>query len=146
MRADIERCFQFLASEHKGSLKAATWARSPLDEPFERLMNDPRINVHLIAMPKVAAQQPSKRPFEQEPSRPNPGPKKQFKRPRPADKPVPQLPHELAGLARKTAAGEPFNMSKGCNSPAKGDRGRFGMHDCMKCLKAGHGTAKCRAS
>ena len=149
MRADREM-FSILASEHKGSLKAATGGRPPLDEPFERLMHDPRINVHLIAMPIVAAQQPPKRPLEPEPNRPNPGPKKPFKRPRPTDKPAPQLPDELTGLARKTEAGKPmcwhFNMSKGCNNPVKGGRCRFGMHDCMKCLKTGHGAAKCRAS
>ena len=78
---------------------------------FERLMHDPRINVHLIAMPKVTAQQPPKRPLEPEPNQPSPVPKKPFKRPRPADKPAPQLPDELTGLARKT--------------------------DCMKCLKPG---------
>ena len=149
MRADRE-IFSILASEHKGSLKAAAGGRPPLEEPFERLMHDPRINVHLIAMPKVAAQQPPKRTLEPEPNRPSPVPKKPFKRPRPADKPAPQLPDELTGLARKTEAGKPmcwhFNMSKGCNNPVKGGRCRFGMHDCMKCLKAGHGAAKCRAS
>ena len=149
MRADRE-IFSILASEHKRSLKAAAGGRLPLEEPFDRLMHDPRINVHLIAMPKVAAQQPPKRPLEPEPNRPNPVPKKPFKRPRPADKPVPQLQDELTGLARKTEAGKPmcwhFNMSKGCNNPVKGGRCRFGMHDCMKCLKAGHGAAKCRTS
>ena len=110
----------------------------------------PRINVHLIAMPKVTAQQPPKRPLEAEPSRPSPVPRKPFKRPRSTDKPAPQLPDELAGLARKTESGKPmcwhFNMSKGCNNPVKGGRCRFGMHDCMKCLKPGHGAVKCRAS
>ena len=149
MRADRE-IFSILASEHKGSLKAAAGGRPPLEEPFERLMHDPRINVHLIAMPKVAVQQPPKRLLEPEPNRPSPVPKKPFKRPRPADKPAPQLPDDLTGLARKTEAGKPmcwhFNMSKGCNNPVKGGRCRSGMHDCMKCLKAGHGAAKCRAS
>ena len=71
MRADRE-IFSILASEHKGSLKAAAGGRPPLEEPFERLMHDPRINVDLIAMPKVAAQQPPKRPLEPESNRPSP--------------------------------------------------------------------------
>ena len=149
MRADRE-IFSILAAEHKGSLKAGAGGKPPLDEPFERLMHDPRINVHLIAVPKLAVQPATKRPLDLDPGKASPGPKKPFKRPRPADKPVPQLPEELAGLARKTEAGKPmcwhFNMSKGCNNPVKGGRCRFGMHDCMKCLKAGHGAAKCRSN
>ena len=46
MRADRE-IFSILASEHKGSLKSTAGGRPPLEEPFERLMHDPRINVHL---------------------------------------------------------------------------------------------------
>ena len=87
------------------SLKAAAGGRPRLEEPFERLMHDPRINVHLIAMPKVAAQQPPKRPLEPEPNRPSPVPKKPFKCPRPADKPAPQLPDELTGLPGRQKQG-----------------------------------------
>eukprot|EP00435_Cladocopium_sp_Y103_P011282 s3229_g2.t3 len=54
MRADRE-IFSLMASEHKESLKAAPGAKPPLDETFEKLMHDPRINVHLIAMPKIAS-------------------------------------------------------------------------------------------
>eukprot|EP00435_Cladocopium_sp_Y103_P019375 s340_g4.t1 len=54
MRADRE-VFSLMASEHKESLKAAPGAKPPLDETFEKLMHDPRINVHLIAMPKIAS-------------------------------------------------------------------------------------------
>ena len=148
IRVDKE-IFSILASEHKGSLKASAGGRLPLEEPFERLMHDPRINVHLIAMPKVATQQPSKRTLESEPNKTSSVLKRPFKRLRPTDKPASQLPEELAGLTRRTEAGKPmcwhFNMAKGC-SPVKGGRCRFGMHDCMKCLKPGHGAAKCRAN
>lgn len=148
MRADREM-FSILASDFKGSLKAPVGVAPPLDELFERLMHDPRINVHLIAMPKLSVQ-PQKRPLESDGGKPTPGPKKPAKRIRPGEKPVPQLPDELSGLNRKTEAGKPlcwhFNMSKGCNNPVKAGRCRFGMHDCMKCLKTGHGAAKCRAA
>ena len=149
MRADRE-IFSILASEHKGSLKASTGGKPPLEEPFERLMHDPRINVHLIAMPKVATPQAPKRSLEPEHNNASPVLKRPPKRTKPADKPAPQLPEELAGLTRKTEAGKPmcwhFNMAKGCSNPVKAGRCRFGMHDCMKCLKSGHGAAKCRAS
>ena len=148
MRADRDM-FSILASEFKGSLKAALGAKPPLDDVFEKLMHDPRINVHLIAMPKLFSP-PQKRPLESEVGKTNPGPRKPFKRNKPGEKPVPQMPEELAGLNKRTEAGKPmcwhFNMAKGCNNPVKAGRCRFGMHDCMKCLKAGHGAARCKAS
>jgi hypothetical protein len=39
-----------------------------------------------------------------------------------------------------------FNMAKGCSNPVKAGRCRFGMHECMKCPKAGHEAAKCRSA
>ena len=148
MKADREM-FSILASEFKGSLKAVLGARPPLDEIFEKLMHDPRINVHLIAMPKLNSA-PLKRPLENDAGKPNPGPRKPFKRIKPGEKPVPQMPEELAGLNKRTEAGKPlcwhFNMAKGCNNPVKAGRCRFGMHDCMKCLKTGHGAARCKTS
>ena len=148
MKADREM-FSILASEFKGSLKAALGARPPLDEIFEKLMHDPRINIHLIAMPKLNSA-PLKRPLENDAGKPNPGPRKPFKRIKPGEKPVPQMPEELAGLNKRTEAGKPlcwhFDMAKGCNNPVKAGRCRFGMHDCMKCLKTGHGAARCKTS
>ena len=148
MKADREM-FSILASEFKGSLTAVLGARPPLDEIFEKLMHDPRINVHLIAMPKLTSA-PPKRPLENDAGKPNPGPRKPSKRIKPGEKPAPQMPEELAGLNKRTEAGKPlcwhFNMGKGCNNPVKAGRCRFGMHDCMKCLKTGHGAARCKTS
>ena len=109
MRADREM-FSILASDFKGSLKAPVGVAPPLDELFERLMHDPRINVHLIAMPKLSVQ-PQKRPLESDGGKPTPGPKKPAKRIRPGEKPFPQLPDELSGLNRKTEAGKPFVLA-----------------------------------
>ena len=146
MKADREM-FSILASEFKGSWTAVLGARPPLDEIFEKLMHDPRINVHLIAMPKLTSK-PLKRPLDA--GKPNPGPRKPSKRIKPGEKPAPQMPEELAGLHKRTEAGKPlcwhFNMGKGCNNPVKAGRCRFGMHDCMKCLKTGHGAARCKTS
>ena len=83
------------------------------------MMHDPRIDVHLIAMPKLSVP-PQKRPLENDTA------------------------DELTGLNRRTEAGKPlcwhFSMSKGCNNPVKAGRCRFGMHECIKCLKTGHGA------
>ena len=49
------RNVSILASEHKGSLKAAR-ARPPLGEPFERFIHDPRINVLSTTMQSQADQ------------------------------------------------------------------------------------------
>eukprot|EP00435_Cladocopium_sp_Y103_P021975 s4259_g5.t1 len=148
MRADRE-IFSLMASEHKDPLKAAPGAKPPLDETFEKLMHDPRINVHLIAMPKVSNVNPApKRPVEGAPDGKPGGPKKP-KQNGSATKPVPQLPEALVGLHRKTSAGKPlcwhYNLSKGCNNSVKQERCRFGMHHCMKCLKAGHGASRCKS-
>ena len=117
-RLHFESC-TLLIAEMKLSLHVQTFRADPeapvaqsrrrgrprLEEPSERLVHDPRINVHLIAMPKVAAQQPPKRSLEPEPNRPSPVPKKPFKCPRPADKPAPQLPDELTGLPGRQKQG-----------------------------------------
>eukprot|EP00435_Cladocopium_sp_Y103_P059935 s673_g21.t1 len=126
-----------MASEHKEALKAAPGAKPPLDDTFEKLMHDPRINVHLIAMPKVSHVNPSpKRPAEGGSEGKPGGPKKPKQ-----NGSGTQLPEALTGLHRKTAAGKPlcwhYNLSKGCSNPVKQERCRFGMHHCMKCLKAG---------
>lgn len=90
--------FSVLACDFKGSLKAPVGTRAPLDDLFERLMHDPRINVHLIAMPKLNVPPP----LGSDAGKPHPGPKKPPKRIRPRDKPVPQMPDESTSLGRRT--------------------------------------------
>ena len=145
LRADRE-LFSVLASEHKGSLKAPSGGKPPLDELFERLMYDPRINVHLISMPKQQHPASSlKRPADK--SKDHGSPPKKPRGPG-LSKAAPQLPEELKGLNTRTADQKPlcwhFNMSKGCNNSVRQGRCRFGMHHCMKCLKPNHGASKCR--
>ena len=52
LKADRE-IFTLMASEFSGSLVGDKGKAPPLDEIFTRLMHDPRVNVHLIAMPRV---------------------------------------------------------------------------------------------
>ena len=54
LRADRE-IFTLMASEFSGSLVAEKDKEPPLDSMFRRLMHDPRVNVHLIAMPRPHA-------------------------------------------------------------------------------------------
>ena len=53
IRADRE-IFNIMASEFSGSLIAEKDKAPPLDAVFLRLMHDPRVNVHLIAMPRIS--------------------------------------------------------------------------------------------
>lgn len=144
LKADREM-FTLLAMEHTDGLKAVPGREPPLDKTFRRLMHDPRINVHLIAYPKQQPVMPKaapKRPGDEPGDKPSP------KKPRHTpQKPAPQMPTELKGLTTRTADGKPIcwhrNLKKGCNNTVKNGRCRFGMHVCMKCLKAGHGAADC---
>eukprot|EP00435_Cladocopium_sp_Y103_P067691 s116_g30.t1 len=122
LRADRE-IFNLMAAEFSGSLAAEAGKDPPLDALFTRLMHDPRVNVHLIAMPKPPAV----------PSNPSPKvPKRELdhvggkggtpKRPRTGDKEPAKIPEELKGLRLKTSEGKPmcwhFNLAKSCNNPA----------------------------
>ena len=94
LKADREM-FSLLAAEHSESLKAMAGQEPPFNKTFKRLMHDPRINVHLIAFPKVpnATPKPNKREGDVVADRPPP------KRQRPSPtKPTPQMPTELKGL------------------------------------------------
>ena len=117
LKADREM-FSLLAAEHSDSLKALSGQEPPLDKTFQRLMHDPRINVHLIAFPKASNATPSPKPVKREgdvgADRPAP------KKPKPSPtKPAAQMP-ELKGLTTRTADGKPIcwhrNLKKGCNN------------------------------
>lgn len=142
LRADRE-IFSIMASEHTGSLKASVGAKPPLDDVFQRLMHDPRINMHLIAMPKQSSAAP-KRPAEGGTPPPPPAKHPRLKLRR-SDSP--KVPPELAGLHMRTKDNKPlcwhFNLAKGCNNTVSKGRCRCGMHLCMKCLKSGHGANQC---
>ena len=145
LKADQE-LFILLAEENTGSLKAARQGDPPpLDAFVAMLMNDPRINIHLVPSAKV-----DKRPANQM-SRPETGPSgpKGPKRPKTSGEKA-TLPSELEGLHVKSKDGKPmcwsFNLKRGCSNSTKKGRCRFGLHVCMKCLKVGHGASSCTGS
>ena len=144
MRADQE-LFLLLAAEHTGPLKASGLDQDPpLDAEVRRLMNDPRINVHLTPLQKAEKRvAPATSPAPGAPSRNNAN-----KRPKGDSPKAPsQVPSELQGLHLKTKDGKPIcwhkNLKRGCRNATKNGRCRFGYHTCMKCLKPGHGAAEC---
>ena len=98
----------------------------PLDAAFRRLMHDPRVNIHLVPMPKG-----TKRVHDTDKADP---PVKKIKG-ADKDKKVPQLPPSLKGTKTK---------NERCSNPVKAGRCRFGYHQCMRCLKTGHGAHECR--
>ena len=143
LRADQE-LYLLLAAEYTGPLKPSTVdGDPPLDDEVRRLMNDPRINIHLTPIQRVekrvaAATSPTN----------NNAKNNANKRQRTdAPKAPSQLPTELQGLNMKTKDGKPIcwhkNLKKGCRNATKNGRCRFGYHVCMKCLKPGHGAAEC---
>ena len=119
---------------------------------FSRLMHDPRVNVHLIALPRMQA--PSANPplkgTKREADATGPTKGQPFKKQRQGDREPAKIPDELKGLKMKTAEGKPmcwhFNLSKGCNNQTKGGRCKFGYHTCMRCLKPKHGAAACHST
>ena len=144
LRADQE-LFVLLASEYTGSLKPSALDNDPpLDAEVKRLMNDPRINVHLTPIQRV-----EKRMATPTPSASNTNPKNNSNKRARTDAPKTpsQMPAELQGLHTKTKDGKPIcwhkNLKKGCRNATKNGRCRFGFHVCMKCLKLGHGAADC---
>ena len=146
LRADQE-LFLLLAAEYTGSLKPpALDADPPLDQEVKRLMNDPRINVHLTPIQRI-----EKRSGNPPPNQNNvPTKNNSNKRPRVDGPKTPsQVPAELQGLHLKTKEGKPIcwhrNLKRGCKNATKNGRCRFGFHTCMRCLKPGHGAAECHA-
>ena len=144
LRADQE-LFVLLAAEYTGTLKpAAVDADPPLDEEVRRLMNDPRINVHLTPVQRVEKRNVNTTAPPNSTSPKGNGNKRARNE---APKALSQMPAELQGLHTKTKDGKPIcwhkNLKKGCKNATKNGRCRFGFHVCMKCLKAGHGAAEC---
>ena len=125
----------------------------PLDEIFMRLMHDPRVNVHLIAMPRVqpGIGNPSLKGPKRELDSTGGAPKGQPpKKPKFNDREPAKIPDELKGLKLRTSEGKPmcwhFNLSKGCNNQTKNGRCKFGYHTCMRCLKPKHGASACHSN
>ena len=151
LRADRE-IFNIMASEFSGALIGEKDKPPPLDAVFLRLMHDPRVNVHLIALPRVAPGVNGGNPKGNKREADHGGGNKPhpLKRPRTGDKEPARVPEELKGLKLRTSEGKPmcwhFNLSKGCNNPTKNGRCKFGYHTCMKCLRPKHGAAACHAN
>ena len=138
VKADRE-IFSILAAEHQGELRGKATEAPPLDAAFRRLMHDPRVNIHLVPMPKG-----TKRVHDTDKADP---PVKKIKG-ADKEKKVPQLPPSLKGTKTKNEKGKPlcwhYNLEKRCSNPVKAGRCRFGYHQCMRCLKTGHGAHECR--
>ena len=151
LRADRE-IFTIMAAEFSGSLVAEKDKPPPLDAIFVRLMHDPRVNVHLIALPRMPTRAPNAQPKGTKREGEHGGnPRNQPpKKPRLGERAPAKIPEELKGLKLKTIEGKPmcwhFNMSKGCNNQTKNGRCKFGYHSCMRCLKPKHGAATCHAN
>ena len=103
LRADQE-LFLLLAAEHSGSLKAGAADQDPpLDAEVRRLMNDPRINVHLTPVQRAEKRAaPAISPSPGVPSRNNVNKRQKGETPKTPS----QVPSELQGLHLKTKEGK----------------------------------------
>eukprot|EP00435_Cladocopium_sp_Y103_P012737 s4229_g3.t1 len=110
LRADQEM-FTLLASEYDGPLKSANVNLDPpLDAQVRMYSNDPRVTMHLVAMPK-SEKRSAPAGGTHTPKQP---PAKKQKN---DAKPPAQLPSELHGLHTKTADGKP--MARGRPIPGE---------------------------
>ena len=116
------------------------------------LMHDQRVNVHLIALPRVAPGVNGGNPKGNKREADHGGWNKPqpLDRPRTGDKEPAKVPEELKGPKLRTSERKPMcwhhKLSKGCNNPTKNGRCKFGYHTCMKCLRLKHGAAACHAN
>ena len=121
----IGKC-SILASDFKGSLKAPVGVAPPLDDLFERLMHDPRINVHVIAMPQLSVQPKKDRlkvmegSLHQDPKSPQ-SESARWKA---------SVARWVIGFKQKNWSRQTFVLAfqhvEGCNNPVKAGRCRFG--------------------
>lgn len=143
-----------LLAQNAVSVKPDSAGARPLDELVNQLMTDPRVTMHMLALPHKAPPQSSdKNRQDSSASRPQTQPKKKAKsRPGKQNRVKPSPPDELKDCHQQTSDGQPIcwsnNLSAGCKLPVSGNppRCRRGVHVCAFCLKTGHNFQTCKAA
>ena len=129
----------------------------PLDAAIKKLMCDPRVTMHMLALPikGPAAAVHDKPTGVTGPTQTSPGtpvqPKKKA-RPGKKNRVAATPPEELKNCYQVTADDKPicwsYNLANGCGLPASGQppKCRRGAHICAFCRKTGHSFQTCKAA
>ena len=151
IRADKE--LWTLAARQTTSIRPDANGDRPLDNVLKTLMNDPRVTMHMLALPqRASASSHADIPKRTgPPSTPRPNPKKK-QRPGKRQRTAPTPPEELKDCHQSTTDGRPicwsYNLASGCSSLAHGNPPACnrGCHVCAFCRKPGHSFQKCKAA
>ena len=151
IRADKE--LWTLAARQTTSIRPDAKGDRPLDALLKTLMNDPRVTMHMLALPQRASASSHadtpKRTGPPSTTRPNP---KKKQRPGKRQRTAPTPPEELKDCHQSTTDGRPicrsYNLASGCNNSAHGTPPACnrGCHVCAYCRKPGHSFQKCKAA
>lgn len=143
IRADKEM-WTIMARE-VSSLKPNAQGQKPLDVRVAQLQHDPRVTMHMLALPLRAAHPADDGGNASTPLRP-----KKKARPGKGNRPPPSPPDELKDCYQKTVQGKPicwgYNLSSGCSGKTTGQPPTCnkGAHICAWCRKIGHSFQTCR--
>ena len=143
IRADKEM-WTIMARE-VSSLKPNAQGQKPLDVMVAQLQHDPRVTMHMLALPLRAVHPADDGGHASTPLRP-----KKKARPGKRNRPPPSPPDELKDCYQKTVQGKPicwgYNLSSGCSGKTTGQPPTCnkGAHICAWCRKIGHSFQACR--
>ena len=151
IRADKE--LWTLAARQTTSIRPDAKGDRPLDDVLKTLMNDPRVTMHMLALPqRASASSHADTPKRTgPPSTPRPNPKKK-QRPGKRQRTAPTPSEELKDCHQTTTDGRPicwsYNLTSGCNNSTHGTPPACnrGCHVCAYCRKPGRSFQKCKAA
>ena len=153
LKADKEM-FLVMAQDLQRSGERLSETPSPMNVAMPKLMTDPRITMHLLPLPSQTPRQvsanvpaaPSRRDTSVAPK----GKGKVRRDGKQSTKAKAMCPAELKDYKQLDEQGRPicwaYNLKGGCKEPASDGRCKKGVHVCIKCKRANHGLATCRAS
>lgn len=161
IRADKE--LWTLIARSVTSVKPDGIGNRPIDQVMKRLMTDPRVTMHMLALPnKAAASHVSVDPGDHKrqssgaaaPSSQRPQAKKKSKASRPGkgQRTRPSPPDELKDCYQTTSDGRPicwaYNLKQGCSLNVSGQPPACakGCHCCAFCRKVGHSFQNCKSA
>ena len=122
---------------------------SPMNEAMGRLMNDPRVTMHLLPIPAKSGPSGVATTLKHSAEVDDPPPVKRPKKVKPSSKAKSLCPAELKDYKQRDDKNRTicwaFNLAKGCQEQVSQGRCKKGMHVCIKCGRNNHSLVACRA-